>query len=139
MKLKIIKSEKQIKSGAYIRAVITMTGSIRIEHRMFAGKPFTDKAMAGRPTRVIRELRQGFALTSSVLDAIGHKEPFINAVALIPFSNKAWNYLKSITSLREFAKVLNPGTFNDIDFRNFLDDVEYNLDYKIDFAHGLLR
>ena len=138
MKLKIIKSEKQIKSGAYFRADITMTGSIHIEHRMFAGKPFTD-TIFGRPIRVIRERWPGFTRTSSILDAIGHKEPFVNAVALIPFSNKAWNYLKSITSLREFAKVLNPGTFNDGDFREFLLECEYRLDCDMDYSYGLTR
>ena len=63
-----------------------------------------------------------------VNDVMGHNNHRVNHVILIPFSNKAFNYLNGITDLREFANALNHGTITDEQFTEICLDISDNLE-----------
>lgn len=140
MKIKRIKTEKALKAGSYIRAVINCHGKFWIEYLVLVGKPFNSKSKVMNGGRQIKN-RAGartwlygqdqWYLTSLSSDLNPRSLNRINAfkTVLIPFSNKAWNYLTAIKDLRDFAAATNGIRSTDKQYENAYWEWECNKQY----------
>lgn len=134
MKIKRIKTEKQLKAGNYIRAVINYKGVFWIEYQQLVGKPFNCKSKVMNKDRQINTKDskgkyynpKEWYLSSLSEEIGGIKRKNVFKTVLIPFSNKAWNYLKSFKDLRSFAAATNGVRSTDEQYKEFLDDVEFH-------------
>jgi hypothetical protein len=127
MKIKTIKKEKDLKAGRYIRAVINSYGRFFIEHVLLRGKPHTvnveylgiTRVMPSVPGQRCYHKEIDGVYVSSLSGKFIPRTDIENTcfgTALIPFSNKVWNYLKGIKDVREFARVINRVESTDWDF-----------------------
>jgi hypothetical protein len=136
MKIKHIQSEKELKAGSYIRAVINPHGKFWLEYLILAGKPYNEKSkfMKGYRMMALRKdtcSRKYHSKDWFITDLqvkprnyLCHNNPKFSS-ALIPFSNKDWNHLNAIKDLREFSQSLNNCVISDEEYRKALEDFAF--------------
>ena len=142
MKIKRIKNEKELKAGAYIRAVINRRGMFWIEYVLLTGRAFTYRCEFMRPMRKYPTANAGYTDshyfgTLSTALYTGVSEEYRTSkfgTVLIPFSNKVFNYLSSIKGLRTFAEVISGKCISDNEYDIALSEYKYtqHMDQEID-------
>lgn len=134
MKIKTIKKETDLKAGPYIRAVINCHGEFWMEYLILVGRVFTCKSkVMGRQYRQMtsKEFSRRYRTSedwylSSLSGELNNRAIRVNPfkTVLIPYSNKAWNYLKLIKNVRDFAEATNGFRSTDRQFEDFIDECE---------------
>ena len=124
MKFHIIKHERDLKAGQYIRCVINCHGKHWIEYVHVCGKPYYEKGKHkyGKRVNVKHKLHQDYSYVGD-LGVRVQRSKF--PTVLMKFSNKAWNYLAGITDVREFAQVLTGQCISDKEYYSQLATWEW--------------
>lgn len=124
-KLKPIKDQKGLVVGNfYIRALVNCHGEFWIEIYKVTKKPTLKNTWGVQKAwlfdySVTNNNRSYLSKDAHVTDATGYYERGRNLIdyrykdlcskVLLPFSNKAYNYLKKQKTLKDFIQALNPG------------------------------
>lgn len=118
MKITPVKRLSDLKSGLYIRAVINCYGDFWPETVRVYGKPYVaNEKNLGRTWKVKTDCKYSADYFCSSLSGSfsGYgRDKF--RTALIPFSNKVFDYLCQVTDLREFAEAINRVSISDDEF-----------------------
>lgn len=153
MKIKTIKKEKDLIAGPYIRAVINYRGAFWIEYQELIGRTYIERnKYLGRVRKIGGKRSGGYYYpldgwyTGTLSEELNpgfkkHRYPF--KTVLIPFSNKAWNYLKDLAAhgdLRDFAQATNGRRSTDQEYGAFLEDIRFRKEieeYHDDLRNGV--
>lgn len=129
MKLNKIKSEKQLKAGAYIRALINFHGKFWIEYVDLSGRVFNCQSRYMPGYRKIHSKSKYRHEQEWFIGSLGVPTPSGNQdwLICIPFSNKAWNYLSSIKDVRQFAEAISGERVSDEKFFDMKDQWNFQI------------